>query len=168
MYKTESYEARTSYIHNPAKLGCDCVSRELDLKKNFPKIRITLATIFYGTMPVIADLSHSHLLNPSWMPHAKFHLAWLLSTNSLLALFSLYLMWAEDRTIYAGFIGIIVMGGFWIAAFTRNLYGGLFADPNLDVSNILGLHPNVFAFIFVSLFLVIGTYSQTKKPRANN
>ena len=72
-------------------------------------------------------------------------------------------MWVEDRAVYAGFIGIIVMGGFWIAAFTRNLYGGLFSDPNLDVSNILGLHPNVFAFIFVSIFLVVGTYLQTKK-----
>ena len=51
------------------------------------KISITIPTIWYGTMPVIADLSDSHLLNPTWMPHAKFHLAWLLSTNSLLALF---------------------------------------------------------------------------------
>jgi hypothetical protein len=58
------------------------------MNKILPKILITLATIFYGIMPVIADLSDSHLLNPSWMPHAKFHLVWLLSTNSLFALFA--------------------------------------------------------------------------------
>ena len=101
------------------------------------------------------------------MPHAKFHLAWLLSTNSLLALFSLYLIWVKDKSIYAGLIGIFVMAGFWIAAFSRNFYGGLFADPNLDVSNIMGLHPNVFAFIFVSLFLVVGTYLQSKTSKSD-
>ena len=132
------------------------------MKNNLPKILITFATIWYGSIPVIADLSDSHLLNPTWMPHAKSHLAWLLSTNSLLALFSLYLIWVKDKSIYAGLIGIFVMAGFWIAAFSRNFYGGLFADPNLDVSNIMGLHPNVFAFIFVSLFLVVGTYLQFK------
>ena len=132
------------------------------MNKILPKILITLATIFYGIMPVIADLSDSHLLNPSWMPHAKFHLVWLLSTNSLFALFALYLIWIENKAFQAGLIGIIVMSGFWIAAFTRDLYGGLFVDPNLDVSEIMGLHPNVFAFIFVTLFLVVGTYLQSK------
>ena len=137
------------------------------MKNNLPKILITFATIWYGTIPVIADLSDSHLLNPTWMPHAKFHLAWLLSTNSLLALFSLYLIWVKDKSFYAGLIGIFVMAGFWIAAFSRNFYGGLFVDPNLDVSNIMGLHPNVFAFIFVSLFLVVGTYLQSKASKSD-
>ena len=137
------------------------------MKNNLPKILITIPTIWYGVMPVIADLSDSHLLNPTWMPHAKFHLAWLLSTNSLLALFSLYLIWVKDKSIYAGLIGIFVMAGFWIAAFSRNFYGGLFADPNLDVSNIMRLHPNVFAFIFVSLFLVVGTYLQSKTSKSD-
>lgn len=118
--------------------------------------------MFYGVMPVIADLSDSHLLNPGWMPHAKLHLAWLLSTNSLFALFSLYLIWIKDEVLQAGLIGIIVMSGFWIAALTRNLYGGMFVDPNLEVAEIMGLHPNVFAFIFVTSSLVVGTYLQRK------
>ena len=50
------------------------------------------------------------------------------------------------------------MGGFWIAAFTRNFYGGLFVDPNLEISVIMGFHPNIFAFIFERLFLT--TYLQ--------
>ena len=135
------------------------------MNKILPKILITLATIFYGIMPVIADLSDSHLLNPSWMPHAKFHLVWLLSTNSLFALFALYLIWIENKAFQAGLIGIIVTSGFWIAALTRDLYGGLFVDPNLEVSEMMGLHPNVFAFIFVTLFLVVGTYLQSEASK---
>ena len=53
-------------------------------------------------------------------------------------------------------MGLCVMSGFWIAAFTKSLYGGLFVDPNLDAPSILGLHPNLFAFIFVTGFLIAG------------
>ena len=87
-------------------------------------------------MPVIADLSDSHLLNPSWMPHARFHLAWLLSTNSLLALYALNLIWRVVKVLQAGLIGIFVMSGFWVAALTRKLYGGPFVDPDLHVSDL--------------------------------
>ena len=93
------------------------------------------------------------------MPHAKFHLAWLLSTNSLLALFSIYLIWIKGKAI-AGLIGIIVMGGFWIAAFTRNFYGGLFVDPKK--SQKLWDFILCICFYFVSLFLIVGTYLQFK------
>ena len=135
--------------------------------KDLPaKVLITLATLFYGVVPVIADLSDSHSFNPNWMPHAKLHLAWLLSTNSLLAIFSLYILWMKDRTLEAGLIGIIVMAGFWVSALTKNLYGGAFVDPHLEVPEIIGLHPNVFAFIFISLFLLVGTFLQARSKRA--
>lgn len=137
------------------------------MTKTLPKILVTLPTIWYGFIPIIADLNDSHLLNPSWMPHAKLHLAWLLSTNILLALFSLYLIWIKDKTVQAGWIGIFVMSGFWVAAFTRNLYGGLFVDPDLKATEILGLHPNVFAFIFVTLFLVVGTFLQRRVSKSD-
>lgn len=116
-------------------------------------------------MPIIADLSDSHLLNPSWMPHAKFHLAWLLSSNALLAIFSLYLAWVRERILEAGIIGILVMGGFWVATLTQALYGGMLADPNLEVIDIAGLHPNVFAFMFVSLVLAVGIWLHTRASK---
>ena len=120
------------------------------------KLLITLATLFYGIVPLLADLNETHLLNPNWMPHAKLHLAWLLGTNSLLALYSMYLIWIRSLIIQAGLIGGFVMLGFWIAAVFKNSYGGLFVDPNIDAPTILGLNPNVFAFMFVTIFLVAG------------
>ena len=53
------------------------------------------------------------------------------------------------------------MSGFWIAVSTRAVYGGLFVDPNHEAPSILGLHPNVFAFIFVTGFLVAGLLVNT-------
>ena len=55
------------------------------------------------------------------------------------------------------------MGGFWIAAIFKSHYGGMYADKSFDEASILGLNPNVFAFIFVTLFLTIGLLIELKK-----
>ena len=131
------------------------------------KALVSVGTLWYGVIPVLADLNESHLLKPDWMPHAKFHLAWLLATGSCLAIYALYLIWRKAQVIEAAIIGLCVMSGFWIAAFTKSLYGGLFVDPNLEAPSILGLHPNVFAFIFVTGFLVTGLVAELLKRSPN-
>ena len=128
------------------------------MPKNFGKVLVSVGSLCYGVMPVIVDLNESHLLNPEWMAHAKLHLAWLLATNSCLTVYSLYLIWRRSQVLEAAIIGLCVMSGFWIAASTKALYGGLFVDPNHEAPFILGLHPNVFSFIFVTGFLVVGLF----------
>ena len=135
------------------------------MPSNLSKILTSIGTLWYGFIPVVADLNDSHLLKPDWMPHAKFHLAWLLATGSFLAAYAFYLTWRKAQVVEAALIGLCVMSGFWIAAFTKSLYGGLFVDPNLEAPSILGLHPNVFAFIFVTGFLIAGLLTELlKKP----
>ena len=130
------------------------------MASNLSKILTSIGTLWYGVIPVVADLNDSHLLKPDWMPHAKFHLAWLLATGTCLAAYALYLIWRRSQVIEGAVIGLCVMSGFWIAAFTKSLYGGLFVDPNLEAPSILGLHPNVFAFIFVTGFLGAGLLAE--------
>ena len=131
------------------------------------KALVSVGTLWYGVIPVVADLNESHLLKADWMPHAKFHLAWLLATGSCLAIYALYLIWRRAQVIEAAMIGLCVMSGFWIAAATKSFYGGLFVDPNLEAPSILGLHPNVFAFIFVTGFLVAGLVAELLKRPPN-
>ena len=135
------------------------------MPSNPSKILTSVGTLWYGVIPVVADLNDSHLLKPDWMPHAKFHLAWLLATGTCLAAYALYLIWRRSQVIEGAVVGLCVMSGFWIAAFTKSFYGGLFADPNLEAPSILGLHPNVFAFIFVTAFLIAGLLTELlRKP----
>ena len=137
------------------------------MRAYFSKILVSVGTLWYGVIPVVADLNESHLLKPDWMPHAKFHLAWLLATGSCLAVYALYLIWRRAQVVEAAIIGLCVMSGFWIAAFTKSFYGGLFVDPNLEAPSILGLHPNVFAFIFVTGFLVAGLVRELRARSTN-
>ena len=133
------------------------------MRNKLPKYLISFSTLWYGIIPVIADLSESHLHNTNWTPHSKFHLAWLLSTCTLISIYSMYLMWFKNSTIQAAVNGLCIMGGFWIAAIFKSSYGGMYADKSFDEASILGLNPNVFAFIFVTLFLTIGLLIELKK-----
>jgi len=137
--------------------------KTLLMHKNLSRYLISFSTLWYGIIPVIADLSESHLHNTNWTPHSKFHLAWLLSTGTLISIYSMYLMWYKNSTIQAAVNGLCIMGGFWIAAIFKSSYGGMYADKSFDEASILGLNPNVFAFIFVTLFLTIGLLIELKK-----
>lgn len=47
---------------------------------------ITIATVCYGFIPPLVDLSATHVFHPAWTPHARLHPVWQLATNSGLAL----------------------------------------------------------------------------------
>ncbi len=56
------------------------------------RVVLTLTAIeFFG--PIVRDFSPSHVLNPSWVGHARVHLVWLLGFMLLSGLANLYLLW---------------------------------------------------------------------------
>ena len=123
---------------------------------------ITVATIWYGFVPLLADLNPSHLFNPNWTPHARMHLTWLLSTNLLLAMYALYLLWGAREVLRAGLLGLCVVGGFWVATLSRDLYGGMLVDPDLSAEFVMGLNPNIVANTLLLLLLGVGVFLQSR------
>ena len=126
---------------------------------------ITVAIVWYGCVPLMADLNPSHLFNPNWTPHARMHLTWLLSTNFLLAMYALYLLWGAMEVLKAGLLGLCVVGGFWVATLTRDLYGGMLVDPDLSTEFVTGLNPNIVANTLLVLLLGIGVFLQSRAER---
>ena len=120
------------------------------------KILITLGTIVYGVLPPLADLTPTHVGHPDWTPHSKVHMVWLLATGSSIAVVSLYLLWVKKQTVLAAVLGMCVLGGFWVAAATKDLYGGAFTDIGGIDSKILGLDANAFVFGVGVLLVVSG------------
>ena len=134
------------------------------------RILITIATLVYGVIPVLVDLTETHVFHPDWTPHARFHMVWLLSTNSILAVLALYLMWiskydAVIRIRAAGVIGLCVLGGFFVSTLTKNLYGGLLVDPVGGVPPIMGLDANLVVFTPMLVLVVIGLWSSFRDVR---
>ena len=122
-------------------------------------IRIALSVTaleFFG--PLIRDVDASHLLNASWVGHARIHLMWLLGFMGLSGLANLYLIWLRkprqlgDLRLSAAWQSCN-LGGFWIAYLLRDAYEGAITVPGVHVE-ILGFDENVFVFSILSMVLL--------------
>ncbi len=60
----------------------------------------------------LADWNHTHLFNPTWPPHAKFHDAWTILLGASLGSIALHLLWKEEPDFE---LGAILPGLFWAA-----------------------------------------------------
>ena len=118
------------------------------------KIGVSALTAFYGFVPAFADLNETHLFNPLWSAHARFHGAWFLAFTAGVALISLYLIWRRDDVLVPIFIGLVFAVGFWIATVFGPAYGGALVDPNGHVQTIAGFEANMFLFSIVSMLLI--------------
>lgn len=118
------------------------------------KVLITFATLVYGIVPAIADLSETHLLNPAWSAHARFHGAWFLAFSAGMAFMSLFILWRRDQLHLPIFVGLTFTAGFWIAVLTAPLYGGALVDENGIETVVMGLDANVFVFSVLMIVLL--------------
>lgn len=130
---------------------------------------ISLATLFYGLVPALADLNETHLFHPGWSAHARLHGAWFLAFGAGMAGFALYLTWLRDDARLAAVIGFMFSAAFWIAYLTSGFYGGALVDAGGVEAQILGLDANQAIFsVMMVLFLaaVFGVGRSRPDPRA--
>lgn len=131
------------------------------------RVLLTLATIGYGVITVKADFNRTHATNPTWPPHARFHVVWQITSYVGFGLIAFALIWtpgpyAVERLYFAAAFAGVVYGAFFIALATMALYGGSTFDPNgyrpftLPFTGPRLLDVNVTAFSVMSLLLIIG------------
>ena len=68
-------------------------------KQKIGRLLITVVAVFLAVGPPMADLNASHVANPLWPGHARLHTVWLISTNSLVAMIALALLWLRPATV---------------------------------------------------------------------
>ena len=115
---------------------------------------------FFG--PIIRDTSTTHLLNPTWVGHARFHLAWALVFMGLSGLVNIYLIWFRKphriSSLYLSWAWQACnIFGFWGAALLERAYGGSIVDPEFHIK-VLGLNENIFAFVVLTTILVFNLF----------
>ena len=130
------------------------------------RIIMTIATLMYGIIPPLVDLTETHVFHPDWTPHARMHMVWLLGTNSTIAMVALYFLWLHKSSFtlgvrLAGVLGLCVYGGFMLSASTISLYGGSLSDA-AGVPPVMGMDANIFAFSLAFLLLLAGWFLARK------
>jgi hypothetical protein len=139
------------------------MTTKLEGPLSISRVLITIATLVYGVIPLLVDISETHAFHPDWPPHARFHMVWLLGTNSTLAVLALYLMWISKiegavRARIAGLIGLCVYGGFIISTVTRKLYGGALVDSVGGVPPVMGMDANLLVFLPMLGLVLLGLW----------
>jgi hypothetical protein len=95
------------------------------------RIIVTMVAVFTMVSPYLADWNETHIYNPRWPPHAKFHNAQTLLMGSMLGACALYFLWrrgGEARvrfhaaTLFAGLYWLTQMGSIAVP-------GTAFVDP---------------------------------------
>lgn len=126
-----------------------------------PKILLTLVTLGYSLIPVLADFNKTHATNPLWTGHARYHVVWQVTSYVLLAVIALFLIWAPgpmggERFLLAAAMAVAIYIGFYTAAASMSVYGGKLNDENgvpfvTIVGKRIDLNLLVFSIIVVLL-----------------
>lgn len=119
------------------------------------KVFVSAITIFYGLVPALADLNETHLFNPLWSEHARFHGAWFLAFGAGVAGTALFLIWFRDEIFVPITLGLMFAMGFWVATIFRPMYGGELVDSNGHTHTVAGIETNVFLFSVISVLLLV-------------
>lgn len=93
------------------------------------RVLLSLACIFVICGPYLADWNETHVKNPRWPPHARFHNGQTMSFGPALGLPALYLLWSAPsssidveklRLRAASYLAAV----YWITQATGPLYPG--------------------------------------------
>jgi hypothetical protein len=124
------------------------------------KVAITVATLTYGVVPLLVDLTETHALHPAWSPHARFHLVWQILSGAGVALIALSLLWLYSgsmrlRANVATALGLALLGGFYASMLLRPVYGSALNEPGgVPLDN--GMDQNLRGFSVALIILVVG------------
>ena len=120
---------------------------------------LTLTSLLSLVIPAVADLNATHLTNPLWPAHARFHFAIQFFSNVVLNGFGLWLLWG--RHSHRGSRLSVVVAGlgpllFWGMFFPALLMPGVSTWPDgvLPPSGFPTLlrvvHPNLIVAVVLS------------------
>ncbi|KAK1526744.1 hypothetical protein CPAR01_13272 [Colletotrichum paranaense] len=94
----------------------------------FGRVLLTLDGIMLLFGAYMADWNETHIHNPRWPPHAKFHNAQTMTLSLILGMATLFFTWRTNTSAemskesfrIAGFMGSI----YWVAGWASLLYPG--------------------------------------------
>jgi hypothetical protein len=122
------------------------------------RILISAANLATAITPPIADLRATHVFNPEWPPHARFHAFAYVCIGIVLGSASLWLLWRKttDRAMavtVAALVPVAYWGPFFVAVFVP---GASFEDHPHSLPRPLSMPINLWVSAGVVAAAVAG------------
>ena len=130
------------------------------------RILLTILALFTAISPYVFDWNATHIYNPAWPPHAKFHNAQTMVLGACLGVITLYCTWFRNAISLKQSLNeaVCVVSLYWISQLPAILFPGtMLTDPegnHLQPPMIFGLveFNQVTMVIFVLLPLIAMSY----------
>jgi hypothetical protein len=123
---------------------------------------LSLVAVVTALSPYAADMNKTHMYNPKWSPHAKYHTAQTMLLGSLLGLSSLYFLWRKrgDQRLQLQ-VSALLASLFWISQAGSIFFPGAdFFDPEYadQVPKVSGIRFNQAMIDGLMLLLIAIAY----------
>lgn len=105
----------------PAVAQGGTMTAALNARLTLGKTLIALSALFTGVGAFVADFDETHLFNPSWPPHARFHDAQTMSLGTALAIATLTGLWRPVDTVAGARRRLDLTSGIAAMYWTSNL-----------------------------------------------
>ncbi len=141
--------------------------------KNF-KMTLTILSVFTIFITSVMDLNATHMTNPLWTPHARFHWAAQYFSTLAICIFILIGIWGNYKdkgsrlSILVLGLGLLSFWGMFIPALlmpgTSTAPDGIVVPDNFP-KIFTKIHPNFIISCVISLVAIAVTLREIKRKR---
>ncbi len=131
------------------------------------KFAITFSVILYAFVVPYLEINDTHVFNPDWTPHVRIHEVWQLLTNSGIGILCLWLVWKKSEILLPTILSMLITGGFLIAFFIKDTYGGSMKYLDGSEKTLLGINIGLLGFGIAFLLLLFSLLTLLKKRSSN-
>ena len=134
------------------------------------KILISVVAIFTSVSPYLADWNTTHIYNPAWTPHAKFHNAQTMVLGAMLGFLAIYCLWFRQAITEKQKLNeaTVLSSLYWLAQLPAILFPGTaLVDPGMNhvqMPEILGVELNQLILDIIVIFplIALGYYLENR------
>ncbi|MBC7805728.1 MAG: acetyltransferase [Akkermansiaceae bacterium] len=118
---------------------------------------ISFIAVFTSLSPYLADWNETHIYNPYWPPHAKFHNAQTMIFGAMAGLISLWFLWSRQRDrVMALQVGTLFAAFYWVTQSPAIFFpGASFTDPQFEGLKSLRIGPLTVTQLMLD-FVIVG------------
>jgi hypothetical protein len=131
------------------------------------KLLISIGVLFYLLVIPLLEWNHSHVFNPQWPPHARFHEVWQLFTHATLGILVLWLVWLKEQIVLPALISCCVMGGVLFSHILSPYVGASVQSGNIG-RQVMGLELAVFVATMIITTSIIAVLIRHKSHFRTN